>query len=280
MPSSAAVLERLTPIIVQVVGCEPDAVVPSARLKQDLGVDSLSIVEIVEQLGLTFDLYIPDDAVNGMVTVKDTVNAVVNHDPAITGPVHPAVSVAAARSNPHTTTTRRLSDDEVQRRKQTAWKFAWAFVGVGLVLGLVFGLGGAALVDASGLKGVTVPDGPTPSATATATPTPTPSPTPTETSSSAEPEPSIVAASTSIAPGEKLRLTGAFPALGKGASLQVQVKDKGSAWDDFPVTTKTKDDSGKFVTVIFTTRTGERQFRLLNKSTDKATPAVTVTIGR
>ena len=73
-------------------------------------------------------------------------------------------------------------------------------------------------------------------------------------------------------------ISGKFPALGEGAELQVQVKDEGSDWDDFPIET-TPRAGGKFTTEIYTSRTGERQFRLLNKKTDEATPAVTVEIG-
>lgn len=278
MPSSAAVHDQLTPIIVQVVGCEPEAVVKPASLKGDLGVDSLSIIEIVEKLGLTFDVYIPDEVVNSMVTVQDAINSVVRHDPASKGPAHPASTVALARFTPASGVPRPLPEDEILRRKQIAWKFAWAFVGVGLVLGVIFGLGGIALVSASGLKGIEPTAGPTPSASPTPTPTPSSTPTPSASASTANPDPTLTAESTSIAPGEKLHLSGAFPELGEGATLQVQVKDGSAPWDDFPVTTNTGKD-GTFSTVIFTTRTGERQFRLLNKSTDKPTPSVTITIG-
>ena len=277
MPTSAAVHDQLTRIIVEVVGCEPEAVVQSARLKRDLGVDSLSIVEVTEKLGLAFGVYIPDEAIDSMQTVQDAINSVVHHDPKVTGPAHPASTIAAARFTPEARAAQQLPDEEIERRKQIAWRFAWGFAAVGLVLGLVFGVGGAALVNASGLKDVQAPAGPTPTETTTTT-APTDTPSPTDTTTPDVPKPSLSAANSEIAPGDKLRLTGAFPELGKGATLQVQVKDAGTGWDDFPVTTKTKDD-GKFETVIFTTRTGERKFRLTNEETGTSTPEVTVTIG-
>lgn len=275
MPSSAAVHEQLTLIIVQVVGCEPEAVVPAARLNRDLGVDSLSIVEIVEALGQAFDIYIPDHTVNVMVTVQDAINAVVHHDPDAKGPAS-GPSYAAALSSSRRD-ARPLPSDEIERRKRAAWKFAGWFAVVGLALGAVLGLGGAALINATGLKDVSIPAPPKPSATATTT-KPTPEPAATTASATEDPKPTLTTANTDISPGEKLRLSGAFPELDKGATLQVQVKDKGGAWDDFPVTTKT-GDGGEYTTVIYTTRTGERQIRMLHKDTDTATPAITINVG-
>lgn len=275
MPSSAAVHEQLTRIIVQVVGCEPQAVVPAARLNKDLGVDSLSIVEIVEALGQAFDIYIPDDTVNEMATVQDAINSVVQHDSGVKGPAATApFAVAALLSSRRE--VRPLPTGEIERRKKAAWKFAGWFAVVGVAIGAVLGLGGAALINATGMKDVSITARPTPSNTAT-TAKPTPTPSATE-SATAEPKPTLTTETTDISPGEKLRMSGAFPGLDKGATLQVQVKDAGGAWEDFPVTTKTST-GGKYATLIYTTRTGERQIRMLHKATDTATPAITITIG-
>lgn len=292
MPSSAVVLDRLTHITVAVVGCAPERVVPAARLGKDLGVDSLSVVEISEQLGRSFEVYLSDETINAMVTVQDAIDAVIDHDPRSTGPAHPATRASVARTlagaagvgsapasgqGPQTAHSQRLSDDQIEQRKALARKFAWGFVVAGVAIGLIFGLGGVLFVDATGLKDVSLPATPTPSATATPTPKPTPTPTRKPTAE-ATPEPSLQAANSSISPGERLRLKGEFPGAGKGALLQVQVKDKGSTWDDFPVTTRT-DKDGKYTTVIFTTRTGEREFRMLRKDTNDATPAIKISIG-
>lgn len=279
MPSSAAVHDQLVRIIVQVVGCEPESVQQSARLNADLGVDSLSIIEVAERLGQVFEVYLADDVVNSLVTVHDAIAAVVDHDPSVKGPEHPAMTgVPATRSRSLFHGVRRLPNAEINRRKRIATKFAWSFAAAGLALGLILGLGGTALIDATGMNDIQPRATPTATATATRTPKSTPSPTPTATATPAIPPPTLEAASTSIAPGEKLRLTGAFPELGDGATIQVQVKDPGSDWDDFPVKTRTRED-GEFTTVIFTTRTGERQFRLYNEETGTSTPPVTVTIG-
>lgn len=277
MPSSVAVHEQLTPIIVQVVGCEPDAVVPAARLGKDLGVDSLSVIEIVEALGLTFDIYIPDHTVNSLVTVQDAVNAVVHHDPHARAPGDRPSAAATARPQPRRD-VRPLPAEEIERRKHNAVKFAGWFAVVGIALGAVLGFGGVALVHATGISEVSIPATPKPSAVKT-TKKPAPKPKTTKSPAVAEkPKPTLTAASKDIAPGEKLKLSGTFPELDNGATLQVQVRDKGEPWDDFPVKTQT-GDGGTYSTVIYTTRTGEREIRMLHKDTETASPSVTINIG-
>lgn len=71
--------EQLTDILVQVVGCPADAVVPAAVLKK-LGTDSLTIVEVGEELGRRFGVRLSDQAIDSMRTVQDAIDAVVRHD--------------------------------------------------------------------------------------------------------------------------------------------------------------------------------------------------------
>jgi acyl carrier protein len=79
VPTTSSVHEQLTDILVQVVDCPPDAVVPSAVLKK-LGTDSLTIVEVGEELGRRFGIHLPDLAIDSMRTVQDAIDAVVRHD--------------------------------------------------------------------------------------------------------------------------------------------------------------------------------------------------------
>ena len=46
-------------------------VVPNASFQEDLGADSLDVVELVMALEQEFGVSIPDDAVQGIKTVKD-----------------------------------------------------------------------------------------------------------------------------------------------------------------------------------------------------------------
>lgn len=278
MPSSSAVHEQLTDILVRVVGCPADAVTPDATLK-DLGTDSLTVVEVGEELGRRFDLYLSDDTIDSMVTIQDAIDAVVRHDGSQPPSGAPSVPKLAPAPPAPTTEVRDVAPDEApERRGNTAW-FATRFALAGLVVGAVLGLGGAALVSASGIGSVDLPPiaaPTTPEPTATSTPTPDPTPT-TETG---EPPPTIDASSTSVSPGERFILSGAFPTSDEGEKLQIEVRDvgEGQEWDDFPIETTTRD-GGTFKTELYTSRTGEREFRIKNTATGKTTPSVKVAIG-
>jgi acyl carrier protein len=51
-----------------------DDVVPEASLIEDLGADSLTIVELVMSMEEIFDIEIDDDAAEGLVTVQDVID--------------------------------------------------------------------------------------------------------------------------------------------------------------------------------------------------------------
>jgi acyl carrier protein len=273
VPSPSSVHEQLTDILVRLVGCPADTVVPEATLK-DLGTDSLTIVEMAEELGRRFDVYLSDDTVDALITVDDAIDAVVRHD----GSVAPS----DARRVPTTLESPAppIRTEEEEERRGLAFRMTFWFVLIGVLLGGALGLGGSALLNATGISAVDLPpiSSPTTQTTTEATTTPTPEPTETTTGDPAEPEPTIEVAKAQVAPGERFVIEGTFPAAGEGTALQVQVKDEGSDWDDFPIETTTRA-GGKFKTELYTSRTGERQFRLVNKKTDDATPAVTVEIG-
>ncbi len=276
MPNAAEVREELTDILVQVVGCAPEDVVDSAVLT-DLGVDSLAVVEMADELGRRFDLYLADETVNGLRTVANAVSAVVRHDGTRAArstsydPAPPTLLPQSAATPPERTIDPEERDDAMRRLGM------W-FVVVGVAVGIVLGLGSAAIVAATGLRESTLPP-----LTAPTTPAPSPTPTPTQTPEPTEeetvdPDPTLTIASTEVAPGERFTLEGSFPSLGKGETLQVQVKDSGESWDEFPVTTKTRAD-GAYRTQIYTSRTGEREFRMAHLDSDATTPAVRVRIG-
>ncbi|MGA8986855.1 acyl carrier protein [Aeromicrobium sp.] len=270
MPASSAVHEQLTDILVRLVDCPADAVVPEANLKE-LGTDSLTIVELAEELGNRFDVYLSDDTVDSLVTVQDAIHAVVRHEgfgttraPTVLTPPAPPVR-----------------DDGYQDRRSLAARLAFWFILVGAALGVVLGLGGSALVTATGIGAVDLPPISAPT-TGAPTPTATPSPTPEATQPTAKapktPDPTLEVSSEQVSPGERFTLSGIFPSADVGTSLQVQVKDEDGPWDDFPIETATRKGA-KFRTQIYTSRQGQRQFRLTDKKAGKSTPAVTVQIG-
>lgn len=232
MPQPDDVRDELADILVQLVGCAPEDVVDyRAELKQ-LGVDSLAIVEMADELGRRYDIYLSDDTVNQMRTVADAVAAVVRHDGArpprsttydAAPPAGPAIDDAAPAATPAPVVE---VDPEV--RRSALRRLAFWFAAVGAAVGIVFGLGGAALIGATGLGSTTLPPLTLPSTPAPTTPTPTPTPTATpDPEETADPDPTLTIPKTRVSPGERFTLEGAFPGLDKGERLQVQVKDSG-----------------------------------------------------
>ena len=65
--------EKVKEIIVDTLGCDEEAVVLTADLKEDLGADSLDAVELNMALEEEFYLSISDEVLVNFVTVKDIV---------------------------------------------------------------------------------------------------------------------------------------------------------------------------------------------------------------
>jgi acyl carrier protein len=277
------VRSALTDILVQVVGCDPADVVDRAELKS-LGVDSLAIVEVGDELGRRFDTYLSDESVNGMRTVGDAVNAVVRHDgtraPRSTTYQAPPPSAGPLPGEPPSTSSPPLPGEvDPEERRHAFKRLAYWFAATGAAVGIVVGLTSAVLIGATGISSTELPSLTVPTTPAPTTPTPTPTATATpDAEETPDPDPTLTIPTTDVSPGQRFTLEGAFPALGGGERLQVEVKDPGEKWDEFPVTAATRG-GGKYRTQIYTSRTGKRDFRLAHEGSDTKTPAVTVTIG-
>ena len=284
MPKPDDVRDELADILVQLVGCAPEDVVDYRAELKELGVDSLAIVEMADELGRRFDIYLSDDTVNEMRTVADAVAAVVKHDGAraprsTTYDAAPPTGPAFADAGPDEVAPAPTAEIDPEERRSAIRRLAYWFAAVGAAVGIVLGLGMAGLIGATGLGSSTLPPLTLPTTPAPTTPTPTPTPKTTpDPEETTNPDPTLTIPNTQVKPGERFTLEGAFPGLEKGERLQVQVKDPGERWDEFPVTTTTRRD-GQYRTQIYTSRTGERQFRMAHTASDKNTPAVKVSIG-
>ncbi len=69
-----SVAEKVKQIIVEQLGVDESQVDPAASFVDDLGADSLDIVELVMAFEEAFDLDIPDDEAEKIKTVKDAVD--------------------------------------------------------------------------------------------------------------------------------------------------------------------------------------------------------------
>ena len=73
MATPEEVAERVKGIIVDQLGVSPDEVVPAASFIEDLGADSLDIVELIMALEEEYDMEIPDEDAEKIQTVDDVV---------------------------------------------------------------------------------------------------------------------------------------------------------------------------------------------------------------
>jgi len=68
-----AIEDRVKRIIVDQLGVDEAEVTPEASFIEDLGADSLDTVELVMALEEEFDIEIPDEHAEKIVTVKDAI---------------------------------------------------------------------------------------------------------------------------------------------------------------------------------------------------------------
>ena len=72
--SKTIIFEKLQRILVEQLGIEPNEVEIDSNFIEDLGADSLDIVELIMAVEETFNIEIPDEKAETMKTVRDVVN--------------------------------------------------------------------------------------------------------------------------------------------------------------------------------------------------------------
>ena len=70
--------EKLQEIIAEVLNLEPDDITMGATFVDDLGADSLDIFQIIMGIEEAFDIEIPNDAAEQIVTVGDDAEQIKN----------------------------------------------------------------------------------------------------------------------------------------------------------------------------------------------------------
>jgi acyl carrier protein len=69
-----SILERIQLIVADLLNVEPEQVVPSANFTEDLGADSLDVVELVMAIEEEFALEIDDRIASEIETVQDVLD--------------------------------------------------------------------------------------------------------------------------------------------------------------------------------------------------------------
>lgn len=71
-----AIEQEMIDIIVEQLSVDKEKVVPNASFVDDLGADSLDLVELIMAMEEGFDIEIPDEDAEGITTVKDAIEYV------------------------------------------------------------------------------------------------------------------------------------------------------------------------------------------------------------
>jgi acyl carrier protein len=71
--------EQVKEVIVEQLNVNPDEVKPESRFVEDLGADSLDVVEMIMALEEKFEIEIPDSEAENIKTVQDVVDYIEKH---------------------------------------------------------------------------------------------------------------------------------------------------------------------------------------------------------
>jgi len=74
-----ALLDEVKEVVVEQLNVNPDEIKEDSKFVEDLGADSLDVVELVMALEEKFDIEIPDADAEKIATVGDAISYVENH---------------------------------------------------------------------------------------------------------------------------------------------------------------------------------------------------------
>lgn len=73
------VFDKIKDILIDQLEIEPEKVTMDASFTEDLGADSLDLVDLVMSLEDEFGMEVPDDAIESLKTVGDAVRYIESH---------------------------------------------------------------------------------------------------------------------------------------------------------------------------------------------------------
>jgi acyl carrier protein len=71
--------EKIQKIVAEKLSVEPSEVLPEASFVDDLGADSLDLVELIMAMEEAFDIEIADEDAEKLQTVQDAINYIKSH---------------------------------------------------------------------------------------------------------------------------------------------------------------------------------------------------------
>lgn len=74
-----SIYDRIRDIVVEQLDVEPEKVTPEASFVEDLGADSLDVVELLMKIEEELDIEIPDEDAEKITTVADAVEYIEAH---------------------------------------------------------------------------------------------------------------------------------------------------------------------------------------------------------
>ena len=74
-----ALLDDVKAVVVEQLDCNADEIKEDSKFIEDLGADSLDVVELVMSLEEEFDIEIPDEDAESILTIADAVKYIDNN---------------------------------------------------------------------------------------------------------------------------------------------------------------------------------------------------------
>ncbi len=73
------VFEKIKAILAEQLDADPEKMTMDTKIAEDLGADSIDVVELLMSIEDEFDVEIPDEAIENVKTIGDVVNYIQDH---------------------------------------------------------------------------------------------------------------------------------------------------------------------------------------------------------